>query len=948
MRTRLLVAFVGLAIVPLLIVGAVISRQSFFAQRQQAIDLQAEAALRAATEVVGFISGLEQQLRVTAQVHHLTNLDAEARYSVLFRLSSYGDDFEELAMLNARGQEQERVSRVEAVTSLELVDRSGEDEFPVPVGTGDTYYSPVRFDAVTGEPFMTIAVPVVDARSGRVDGVLVADIRLKEIWDLVALIRVGESGSAYIVDDQGRVLAHRDPSVVLRGTQYVVPESDGIHLGITGATVVVAAADVHLGVQTLTVVTERPLSEALALTIRTVIITAVLIVAALVCAGLLGFYAARRIVRPIRALATTAQAISAGELWRQAETSGHDELGLLGSTFNRMTAQLRDMIESLEERVEERTKELSETNTALETEIAERKHVEQALRESEEQSRELYEGAPLAYFSVSLDGHIRMVNCSAEELLGYPRDALIGRSVIDLHADTPMGKEAARGMDERLRAGVEARGQELQMATAERGPIWVSLTVRLVRDRQGQIVERRRIVTEITERKRAEETGRELAVVEERNRLAREIHDTLAQSLIAIMIQLETAGKLLVCEPEAATVEIQSARDLARRSLEEARRSVWDLHSARRDSIDLTGVIRQEATSTAEDAVQLSMEVEGTEPESIDPRNELTVLRITQEALSNVRQHSKASRATVRLSYDVSEVRVLVSDDGCGFEPSQTKGVLSAAGGFGLTSMQERARLAGGNLEIRSASGRGTQINATIPYQVGTERPPVTQHTANAVLSKEGLSEDIRVLVADDQDVVRRGIRSMLTRSDGLVVVGEAGDGEAAIEQIRALAPDVVLLDIQLPRLDGVETTKRLRELGLKTKVILLSVYAKDEYIFDGLRADARGYLMKDVGEDDLVRAIRTVQRGGSLLEPVIAKRLIEQLEDGPGPQLTQREMEVLRALTSGARDKEIAGALSLSVRTVRFHVENIYQKLSVQTRTQAVRVASERGILNS
>ena len=287
-RTRLLVAFVGLAIVPLLVVGVVIAWQSFIAQRQQALELQAEAARRAATEVAGFISGLEQELRVVAQVHHLTDLDSEALDSVLSRLGSYGDDFEELALLDSRGHERARVSRSKAITTADLAFRSSEDEFVVPKDSRETYHSSVRFDEVTGEPFMTMAVPLIDVRSGLVEGVLVADIRLKEIWDLIAHIRVGESGSAYIVDDEERVVAHRDPSVVLRGTRYIVPESDGIHRGITGANVVLAAEEVPLGAQTLTVVTERPLSEALALTLRTVFITVGLIVAALVCAGLLG------------------------------------------------------------------------------------------------------------------------------------------------------------------------------------------------------------------------------------------------------------------------------------------------------------------------------------------------------------------------------------------------------------------------------------------------------------------------------------------------------------------------------------------------------------------------------------------------------------------------------------------------------------------------------------
>ena len=218
----------------------------------------------------------------------------------------------------------------------------------------------------------------------------------------------------------------------------------------------------------------------------------------------------------------------------------------------------------------------------------------------------------------------------------------------------------------------------------------------------------------------------------------------------------------------------------------------------------------------------------------------------------------------------------------------------------------------------------------------------------NAGLLPETGSSPIRVLVVDDQEVVRRGIRSMLDPYDDLVVVGEAGDGEEAIERIRALAPGVVLLDTQMPKLDGVETTRLLREAGLEIQVILLSVYAEDEYIFDGLRAGTRGYILKDAAADDLSRAIRTVHRGGSLLQPIITTRLIERLDNGAGPHLTDRELEVLRLLASGARNKEIAGELTLSVGTDRFHLQNIYQKLDVQGRTQAVRVATKRGFLVS
>ena len=177
-------------------------------------------------------------------------------------------------------------------------------------------------------------------------------------------------------------------------------------------------------------------------------------------------------------------------------------------------------------------------------------------------------------------------------------------------------------------------------------------------------------------------------------------------------------------------------------------------------------------------------------------------------------------------------------------------------------------------------------------------------------------------------------------------MIAEAPDGEVAMEKIVSLHPDVVLLDMQMPRMDGVETLRKLNAAGINSRVILLSVYAKDEQLFEGLRAGARGYLMKEATGAELVSAIRTVHQGGSLLQPAIADRLIERLHSGAESPLTGRELEVMRLVASGALNREIAEHLSVSLRTVRFHVENVFQKLGVRTRTQAVRVASEKGLL--
>src|SRR3954468_3972656 len=188
-RTRLTVAFIALAIGPLLVVGVVLAWQSFTTQQQHALDLQREVAQRVSTQVTAFFAILENDLRLSGQMQGLQKLDRDRQISVLSELLAYHNDFEELALVDGKGQEQVRLSRTSL--DLELRNRSKADEFVTPQTSGKTCYSPVRFDTNTGEPFMTIAVPLLDARSGQVGGVLVSEVRIKKIWDLVAGIQVG-------------------------------------------------------------------------------------------------------------------------------------------------------------------------------------------------------------------------------------------------------------------------------------------------------------------------------------------------------------------------------------------------------------------------------------------------------------------------------------------------------------------------------------------------------------------------------------------------------------------------------------------------------------------------------------------------------------------------------------------------------------------------------------
>lgn len=212
------------------------------------------------------------------------------------------------------------------------------------------------------------------------------------------------------------------------------------------------------------------------------------------------------------------------------------------------------------------------------------------------------------------------------------------------------------------------------------------------------------------------------------------------------------------------------------------------------------------------------------------------------------------------------------------------------------------------------------------------------------------MADAIRVLIVDDHSVVREGLRAFLELQDGLEVVGEAADGEEAIEATSRLRPDVILMDLVMPRLGGVAAMRRLREEVPEARVIVLTSFLDDDKLLPALRAGAAGYLLKNTEPQELARAVRAAHAGEALLDPVVAARLVETLaaEDGQEPldRLTPREREVLVLIGLGFSNKRIANELDLSEKTVKTHVGHVLAKLGVTDRTQAAVVAVRAGIV--
>ena len=214
--------------------------------------------------------------------------------------------------------------------------------------------------------------------------------------------------------------------------------------------------------------------------------------------------------------------------------------------------------------------------------------------------------------------------------------------------------------------------------------------------------------------------------------------------------------------------------------------------------------------------------------------------------------------------------------------------------------------------------------------------------------------ERISVLIVDDHAVVRRGLRSFLESEDDIEVVGEAANGQQAVVKVQELVPDVILMDLVMPEMDGITATRKVKQVSPGSRVLILTSFGEDERVFASIKAGAMGYLLKDVPAEDLGRAIRSIANGEFLLHPQIAKKMMEELipreqeREIQTAELTPREIEVLKQIASGRKNKEIAQELGISIKTVKTHVSNIFSKLHLYDRVQAARFAIQQGIIEN
>jgi len=456
------------------------------------------------------------------------------------------------------------------------------------------------------------------------------------------------------------------------------------------------------------------------------------------------------------------------------------------------------------------------------------------------------------------------------------------------------------------------------------------------------------------------EQQRDTATLEERNRLAREIHDTVAQSLAGVLMQFEMGETFLNAGDYNAVRELLvSARDQTKKALEDTRRAVQGLAPPSLDQVSLAEALQEETRIfSAESGIATQNVVTG-EPQPLSGEQRLAVLRVAQEALNNARKHSRAQRVRVGLQYGAEGVVLIVEDDGAGFDKAARSGP-DDTGGYGLFGMEERARLLGGELTIESTPGWGTRIRAALPYRVVrdsqdgriVQAPPKPLPAAQTVRTQAAVDGALRVLIADDHSIVRKGLRDIFEAQGDIVVAGEAENGNEAVERAKELRPDVVLMDLQMPDVDGLEGMRRMHAELPDIPVIVLTTFENEETVAQALAAGARGYLLKDTEPAALVAALHSVTRGESLFSSSVTQRLATFASERDSRaasdlHLNEREMDVLNLLARGARNKEIAAELFVTVSTVEKHIASLFSKLEVSNRAEAVRAAVGRGLVS-
>ena len=418
----------------------------------------------------------------------------------------------------------------------------------------------------------------------------------------------------------------------------------------------------------------------------------------------------------------------------------------------------------------------------------------------------------------------------------------------------------------------------------------------------------------------------------ERKRISQELHDEIGQRLTGTLLQL---SGILLDAPLGLQKRLVVLQDRERATLDEVGALAWQLRPGSLDHLGLMSALHALVDSFAP-YHQVSVTAElPSEPTPMTPEQELVVYRIAQEALTNAVRHAQATHVQLRISADSNELTLVVVDNGRGLPPGHVEG-------SGIRGMRERSFLVGGELQISSQAGGGVTVQFHLSHPGHAHDQPSTcsGHTSCGRRSLPGPRRP---------EGSHRGRR----RSPTSQVVAEASDGPEAVAKATTEQIDLVIIDVAMPRMTGLQATREITRRRPTLPVLILSMYDREQYFFDGVPAGAAGYVLKRQADREVIDACREALRGRPFIYPAalsaVMRQYLEQLDRGEqldsGP-LTPREAEVVKLIAEGHSSQEIARLLTISRKTVDRHRENILEKLEIRDRVDVTRYAIRAGLV--
>ncbi|EJR82054.1 TPA: response regulator [Bacillus thuringiensis] len=414
-----------------------------------------------------------------------------------------------------------------------------------------------------------------------------------------------------------------------------------------------------------------------------------------------------------------------------------------------------------------------------------------------------------------------------------------------------------------------------------------------------------------------------ITLAEERNRLSSELHDTVGHAYTSIIMGMETLRTELATE--MGIQRLDSLLEMGRKSIEDVRGYLHQMESPCQSpsliqSLQNLGVEFQEHAQ-----VNVSFRAYGEEYE-LSRQAKIAFIRCLQESLTNAVRHGQGTEIIVSLQFEQQYTRLEVQDNG--------KGNVEWQEGFGMNAMKERAMNLQGQLSVYTKPDEGMLVTCTVPRQTEI---------------KDGL---IRLLIVDDQPFVRESLRTLLDRYEDLNVVGLAENGNQAIDLCGRLQPHVILMDLDMQQMDGVEATKKIKQQWPHIRILIFTTFQDTKQALESLRNGADGFLLKSIETLELANTIRLIHKGGTLIDQGMSQKIFEKFDkqketpQATAYELTAREIEILQLVAKGLRYTTIASRLYLSNGTVRNYASTAYTKLGVRNKEEAVQKALEIGII--